>query len=121
LFFLTITENREATTHLLIQDSYRESALRTILIYHPNIELINCGFHRGVLGASSALTRSHIGYPIPDGVTATMARLDVAKDPGGLETGAESFFSILAFVYQINYLILSEKQHAGNYPREEGL
>ena len=52
----------ESTTNLPIQDSYRESARRTILIYHPNIELINCGFQRGVLGASSALTRSHIGY-----------------------------------------------------------
>jgi hypothetical protein len=55
----------EATTHLPIQDSNRESARRTSLIYHPSIELINCGFHRGVLGASSTLTRSHIGYQIP--------------------------------------------------------
>ena len=58
-------------------------ARRTNLIYHSNIELINCGFHRGVIGASSALTRFHIGYQINDGVTATMARLYVAMDPGG--------------------------------------
>ncbi len=52
----------EATTNLPIQDAYRECARRTNLIYHHNIELINCGFHRGVLGASAALTRSHISY-----------------------------------------------------------
>jgi hypothetical protein len=73
----------EVTTNLSIQDSYWERAPWINLIYHPNIELINCGFHRGVLGASSALTRYHIGYQIPDGVTATMARLDVTTDPGG--------------------------------------
>ena len=84
----------EVSTNLPIQDSYRERARRINLIYHPNIELINCGFHRGVLGASSALTRSHIGYPIADGVTAAMATLDVTTDdPGGLrEWGAELLF-----------------------------
>jgi hypothetical protein len=84
----------EVTTNLSIQDSHRERARQTNLIYHPNIELINCGFHRGILGASSALTRSHIGYQIPDGVTATMTRLDVATDPGGLrDWGAELLFT----------------------------
>jgi hypothetical protein len=70
-------------TNLPIQDSYREHARRSNLMYHPNIELINCGFHRGVLGALSAITRFRIGYQILDGVTATIARLDVATDFGG--------------------------------------
>ena len=84
----------EVVTNLPIQDSYRERARRTNLIYHPNIELINCGLHRGVLEASSALTRSHIGYQIADGVTADMANLDVATDSGGLkEWGAELLFA----------------------------
>ncbi len=84
----------EVSTNLPIQDSYRERARRTNLIYHPNFELINCGFHRGVLGFTSALTRSHIGYQIADGVTAAMATLDVTTDdPGGLrEWGAELLF-----------------------------
>jgi len=82
----------EATTNLPIQNSYRESSHRTNLIYHPNIELINCRFYRGVMGALSALTRSHIGYQIPDGVTATMARLDVATDPGGLKAWTADLF-----------------------------
>jgi len=51
----------EVMTNLPIPDSYRERARRSNLSYHPNIELINCEFLRGVLGASSALTRSHIG------------------------------------------------------------
>ncbi len=74
----------EVTTHLSIQDSYRKGAWRTNMIYHTNLELINCGFHRGVQGASSAIKRSHIGYPIANGVTGAMATLDVATDPGGL-------------------------------------
>jgi len=83
----------EFTANLPIQDSYRKRACQTNLIYHPNIELINCGFHRGVLGASSALTRSHIGYQIADGVTAAMATLDVTTDPGGLkELGGKLLF-----------------------------
>ena len=81
------------TTNLLIQDSYREGARRTNMIYHANLELINCGFHRGVLGASSAITSSHIGYPIANGVTGAMATLDVATEPGGLrEWSAELLF-----------------------------
>ncbi len=37
------------------------------------------------MGASSALTRSYIGYQIGYGVTAAMAALGVATDPGGLK------------------------------------
>ena len=37
----------EVTTNISIKDSYRESARRTNLTYHPNTERINCGFHRG--------------------------------------------------------------------------
>ena len=83
----------EVWTNLSIQDSYRERARRNNLIYHPNIELINCGLHRGVLEASSALTRSYISYQIADGVTAAMATLDITTDPVGLrEWGAELLF-----------------------------
>ncbi len=83
----------EVSTNMPIQDSYRERACRTNLIYHPNFELINCGFHRGILGASSALKRSHIGYQISDRVTAAMATLDVITHPGGLrEWDAELLF-----------------------------
>ena len=84
----------KVVTNLPIQDSYREGAQRTNMIYKTNIELIACGFNRGVLGASSAITRSHIGHQIVDGVTAAMATLDVATDPGGLrEWGAELLFT----------------------------
>jgi len=83
----------EGRANLPIQDSYRERARRSNLIYHPKIELINYGFHRGVLVASSALARSHIGYQIADGVTAAMATLDITTDPGGLkEWGSELLF-----------------------------
>ena len=83
----------EVTSNLRIQDSYQERARRTNMIYHPNIELINCEFHRGVLEASSALTRSHACYQIADGVTAAMVNLDVTTDSGGLrEWGAELLF-----------------------------
>jgi hypothetical protein len=82
----------EVSTNLPIQDSYRERARRVNLIYHPNIELINCGFHRGVLGASSALTRSHIGYQIPGGATGAMSSLQVdASSPA--DWGAELLFT----------------------------
>ena len=73
----------EVTTNLPIQDSYRERAQRTNVIMHPNMELINCGFHREVLGASSALPKSHIGHPIADGVTACMATLDLSVTEKG--------------------------------------
>jgi len=83
----------KVTTNLPIQDSYRERGRRGTLIYYPNIKLLACGFHRGVLGAYSALTRSHIGYQIADGVTASMATLDVTIDLGGLrEWSAELLF-----------------------------
>ena len=43
--------------------------------------------------ASSALTRSQIGYQVADGVTAAMAPLEVTTDPGGLrEWGGELLF-----------------------------
>ena len=83
----------EVGTNLPIQDSYRERARRTNLIYHTNIELINCGLHRDILGASSAITRSYIGYQIADGVNAAMATLDVTTDPGWLrDWGGELLF-----------------------------
>ena len=83
----------EIVIYLPIQDSYWERACRTNLIYHPNIGLVNCGFHHGVLGASSDITRSHIGYQIADGVTAAMATLDVTTHPGGLrEWGGKLLF-----------------------------
>ena len=39
----------------------------------------------------------------------------------GLEIGVGASFHILAFACQIYYLMLSEKQHATHYRREEGL
>jgi len=84
----------EVVTNLPIQDSYRERTRRRNLIYQPNIELVSCGFHRGVLVAFFAVTRSHIGCQIADRVTATMATLDVTTDPGGiLDWGAELLFT----------------------------
>ena len=82
----------EGRANLPIQDSYRERARRSNLIYHPKIELINYGFHRGVLGASIALTLSHIGYQFEDGVTAVS--LDVTTDPGGLKEWDEKLFFV---------------------------
>ena len=76
----------DVSTNLSIQDSYRERAQRTNVIHHPNMELINCGIHREVLGASSALTKSHIGHQIADGVTAGMASLDVKVTGNGAAT-----------------------------------
>ena len=81
----------EVTTNLPIQNSYRERARRTNVIFHPNIDLVSWGFHRGLLGASSALTRSHKGHPIAAGVTPSMASLDVEVTGNGAATpfGAE--------------------------------
>jgi hypothetical protein len=81
----------KVTTNLPIQDSYRERGSRTNVISHPNIDIVLAGFHRGISGASSALTRSHIGHPIYDGVTTGMASLDIkvagnsAATPFGVE------------------------------------
>ena len=83
----------EFTTNLPIQDSYQECARRNNLIYHPNIEFIASRFHRGVLGALSDLTRSHIGYQIPDVVTAVISRLHVEESSGTLDWGAELLFT----------------------------
>ncbi len=88
----------QVTTNLPIQDSYRDGSRQTNLIYHANIELIACGFHRGVLGASSAITSSHIGHQIPNGVTAAMARLDVSTDPG---TSSEAANSLKAWTAEL--------------------
>ena len=83
----------EVVSNLPIQNFYRERARRTNLIYHPNIEFINRGFHRGVLGASSSLTCSQIGYQIPGGVAGAMSSLQVDASPGTLAWGVELIFT----------------------------
>jgi len=74
----------EVTTKLPIQILYKKGARRSNLIYRTTIKLIDCIFHRGGMGISSAITCSRIGYQIADGVPAAMATLDVATDPGRL-------------------------------------